>query len=198
MTKQNLNIARKFGFTSSRLEDGDIIVGLADAFPGLRTIVRPKISQASRDIPNMFRGVTLKIDQGFQMFLDKDRRSDLFSDKERRYQFFQTTPETNQDGDIAELFGIEELSTPGEILANIEYLSRNMSEWLKIPEGQDEVNFILGYGYINGYPCVFYLEHELEDDKPEIHLHVKRPNMWGNDLPCGFVRLKNNKEDEEG
>lgn len=194
--QNELNIARKFGFTSSRLEDGDIIVGIADAFPGLRTIVRPKISQASRDIPNMFPGVSLKIDQGFQMFLDKDRRSDLFSDKERRYQFFQTTPETNQDGDIVEIFNVEELSTPGEILANIEYLGRNMQEFLCIPEGQDEVNFILGYGCVNNTPCVFYLEHELEGDNPEIHLHMKRPNMWGNDLPCGFAKAK--KEDEEG
>jgi hypothetical protein len=55
---------------------------------------------------------------------------------------------------------------------------------LDIPEGKEEVNLVLGYTVTaDGREIVLFVEHELEDGVEEIHLHARREDWDGDDVP---------------
>lgn len=146
--------------------------------------IRPKME--GRTDTNLFGKIPVKIDPLFKKHI-LDPLGENYSDEERRYFFFQTGSDNNSDTSIIDDIDIKEFSTPSEIFANLAYLSANPA-LLKIPAGQEEINFILGYLLIGGKIHVAFMEHEFEDGKEEIHLHLRLINSWGDDTPIGFAR----------
>lgn len=66
------------------------------------------------------------------------------------------------------------------ICAFLVYLATDEgAKLLVIPEGQDEVNIILGYTN----DLVFFVEHEMEHGVEEFHLHARPRNRWKEPYP---------------
>ncbi|MEK9182767.1 MAG: hypothetical protein AAB809_01670 [Patescibacteria group bacterium] len=97
---------------------------------------------------------------------------------------------------IIRAFGLEpdyldaENQVANQVCALLAHLGGEGAEFLQIPEGQDEINVILGYAVIFGVRLVLFVEHELKEGGgvEEIHLHVRPLNCWRrHDAPVVLV-----------
>jgi hypothetical protein len=69
------------------------------------------------------------------------------------------------------------------ICAALSYLGGDGSSILEIPEGEEEVNVILGYSSgAGGINSVVFVEHEFEHEVEEFHLHVRQIGQWNDRL----------------
>ena len=81
-------------------------------------------------------------------------------------------------------FGSCRMTVPQEICAMLRFLGEPEHEDLiAIPNGESEVNIILGYPSIQCTKRVLYLRHELENGVGGIHLHVRDMNRWEDKTP---------------
>lgn len=92
--------------------------------------------------------------------------------------------EHEDGGKFADLIGPRPLLlTKDKVLAILSYLGRDGWHYLYIPEGQNEVNVLIGYIEIAGHSYILYVEHENEDGKTEeIHIHLATSNKSENDI----------------
>lgn len=158
-------------------------------------IVRPS-QTGTTDLNRLFPGVKKKIDPQFKKFVsNKYGQAYEYEQDEAQYRLFETLPGLNTDRHIFDqIYGMAAAALgPQELMANLEFLSQNFLEFLSIPEGQEELNFILGYAKdtdLNPMPCfVYFIEHEMENGQQEIHFHARPLNQWGDDCPKGMSRL---------
>ena len=153
------------------------------------TFVRPEMS-GNTNYDHLFKGVKKKTDDFFGRFVNS--QGEKFSDGPREYQLFQTGDDTRSDSAIISALNICNFVTPGELRATMEYLNTDEGKkLLAIPQGEEEVNFILGYAKDeNEKPHVLFVEHELEHGEEEIHFHSRPLDRWRNDNPSGVVEVQ--------
>lgn len=155
------------------------------------SFIRPAISGSS-GFKDLFSGKVVKMDPGVKKFFE-DGLGSYFSDEEREYHLFQTDENSNSDKCIHEEFHIDEFTSPAEARANLEYLSREGSKLLVIPEGEEEVDFIFGWDKDDktGVQYVLYAKHEFKKSEDCIYLKCRLLDHWhSDDFPKGFAKKK--------
>lgn len=93
----------------------------------------------------------------------------------RRGFFFMQVEENTGDLKIRATLPVANLAEKDENVALRALLfldSRHGTKFLSVPEGDDEMDVVLGYTEDK----VLYLEHELEEGKEEYHLHLRPMN----------------------
>lgn len=154
-------------------------------------ILRPAIS-GQVNYKDLFPGLLTRIDESFSKFIEDGNLGENFSAVEREYYLFQTDEAFGSDTEIINKFNINELMTPDELMADLNYLNEEGSKLLDIPEGEVEVNLILGY--INdietGGRLVIFVEHEYKakDGREEIHFHCRPLDSWTSEKLKGFAK----------
>jgi len=142
------------------------------------------------DLGMFFPGKTVKVDQFFRNLISQI--GSKYAEGDLRCYVFETAGAGGvNDSAIMETFALN-LNTDrpdaNKICPILAYLGGEGAGLLQIPEGQEEVNLILGYVYFMGIWFVLFVEHELEKDVEEIHLHVRVLNCWKrNDTPMVLV-----------
>ena len=133
-------------------------------------------SSGSTELTNFFYGKSMKIDEveiepEFQEFIDT-----IGPQYKTTENLICHTSSVEHGGKtIGELAG-EDLLTGHQVCAILAHLGSGGSSFLKIPEGADEVNIILGPVIIDGARFVLFIEHEIEDGVERISLHAKLPS----------------------
>ncbi len=155
--------------------DADVLLRLIRIVP-IWTIAGPV------NISWMFAGheALVKVDERFKEFLKP--LGSTYNHTRIDAKLYQTDGGTNES--IKTIFGIDNDLDPNRLYAVVDHLSRAGFELLTIPEGEEEVNIIIGYA--DG--VVYYVEHEFEDGEREIHLHARPEGRhWGDDKPLILV-----------
>ena len=146
----------------------------------VRVFAFPIVDIGNTNISEILPNKKVKIDSGFQAFLDSDSEPVLStaSSEVMGGLVFRTNKSNNRDHTIMMEFGRENL-TPSVVVVRsfLNYLgSEKGFSILDIPKKKYEVNLILGYNFLSGHPKVLFIEHEL--DMEEIHLHARDLNHW--------------------
>jgi hypothetical protein len=124
-------------------------------------------------VTEAFSGNRLKVEPGFALFLGNE----AWETKALMCRVYEMEVGIS-DPSIIRMLGITNEIDRDDVRAVLTYLAINWvgKDTLEIPEGEEEVNLILGYQ--GGW--VFFIEHELEPGKEEeFHLHVRpKKEKW--------------------
>ena len=151
-------------------------------FLNLEKVEIPATS-GNTNLSEYFKNINLKIDPEFTEFIKS--AGPTFSNPGMILDLFQTMPGKNEDGIIVPYLNIYQDIEPGEACAIIQFLDSPEGEkFLTIPEGEEEINIILGYlGDEEMVKKVIFIEHEFENGVDEIHLHIRKLDKWGDNNP---------------
>jgi hypothetical protein len=137
-------------------------------------VIPGEMGEGCQILSNIFHGKSIRVDRAFEKLVTvgDDLSCQLFS-----------VPKGWNDGQIIAWISRNKGINLGgiKICAVLEYLGNEGSSLLDVPEGEKEVNLILGYTTVDGVPSVFFVEHEWEQIVEEFHFHVKPMNKWNDD-----------------
>ena len=142
------------------------------------TVMRIEIPMVAGlvDVPSFFPELliaNIRVDQPVRMFL-KSEGSGFALDETLICDLDAGSEETN----FSEILGDRESLSVVQVCGILSYLgSKEGLSLLKIPEGWEEMNLLIGWIDIEkGRRFVLYVEHELEEGKEEeLHIHIALP-----------------------
>ena len=137
----------------------------------MTTIIIPETGDAERLFPR-FPEAQVRMDPAFRKFIGSAGFGFAL-----REPLACSVHKAEGGGEFEDLLGSSEELNRDQVCAILSYLTGDGWSLLEIPAGQEEVNLVVGYVYVDGNKYVLYVEHEMEEGKKEeIHLHVTEPD----------------------